>query len=459
MSGITLHVRNFRAIKSADVELADLTVLAGVNSSGKSTLVRLFHRLVCIEAEYEGYATNASHRYFLKAVMEPLKKVLLAGIRSYELKHEIEWLASPKWQLIRDGEKLFSKISKALKYIFGNSQIVEIINDPRFIDSLYAYTPDAYLDVPRLKEVKNVMQWVDEIERFFVEYYKQLVAHGKGSSTLFFSTDIGGETLDDIEKKWYNGTLFDRITWDDQKIELKITDGDVDVVDLSNKELCMGKVFSPRQSFYIAQPAVDFPSVRMRKLRLNGIEYPIANRRMIDVAVNRADIGIESIIGGSISAPKEKGYVTSSDWIYSNGEDSYSLGQCAEGIKSLATISILDRYELLDAGSLLIIDEPEVHLHPQWVVGMARVLVKLAKERNVKILITTHSPDLVHALRDFSENERFSARTCFYLASKAKATDTSYTFKGLGMEIGPIFRVFNRAKEQISEIAKSIREG
>lgn len=459
MNGLTLHVRNFRAIKSADIELADLTVLAGVNSSGKSTLVRLFHRLVCIEAEYEGYAANATHRYFLKAVMEPLKKVLLAGIRSYELKHEIEWLASPKWQLIRDGEKLFSKIVQALKYLFGESQIVEIINDPRFIDSLYAYTPDTCLDVPRLKEVKNVMQWVDEIERFFVDYYKQLVAHGKGSSALFFSADIGGETLDDIEKNWYDGTLFDRVMGKGQKIELKISDGDVNVVDLSNKELSMGKVFSPRQSFYISQPAVDFPSVKRNSLRLNGVEYPIANKRMIDVAINRADIGIESIIGGSISAPKEKGYVTSSDWIYSDGEDSYSLRQCAEGIKSLASISILDRYKLLDAGALLIIDEPEVHLHPQWVVEMARVLVRLAKERNVKVLITTHSPDLIHALRDFSENEEFSAKTCFYLASKENPTDSAYTFKGLGMEIGPIFRVFNRAKEQIRDISKSIREG
>ena len=457
--GLTLHVRNFRAIKSADVELADLTVLAGVNASGKSTLVRLFHRLVCIEAEYEGYAANATHRYFLKAVMEPLKKVLLAGIRSYELKHEIEWLASPKWQLIRDGEKLFSNIARSLKRIFENPIIVEIINDPRFIESLNAYTPNAYFNVPRLDGANNVMRWVDELERFFVGYYKQLVAHGEGSSALFFSADIGGETLDDIEKSWHDGTLFDGIIEKGPKIELKISDGDVDVVDLSNKELCMGKVFSPRQSFYISQPSVDFPSVRMRKLRLNGIEYPIANKKMVDVAIGRSDLGVESIIGGSISAPKEKGYVTPSDWIYSNGEDSYSLGQCAEGIKSLATISILDRYKLLDAGALLIIDEPEVHLHPQWVVEMARVLVRLAKERNVKILITTHSPDLVHALRDFSESEGFSAKTCFYLARKENSTDTSYTFKGLGMEIGPIFRVFNRAKEQISEIARSIREG
>jgi len=459
MNGITLHVRNFRAIKSADVELADLTVLAGINSSGKSTLVRLIHRLICIGAEYDGYAAKAAHRYFLKAIMEPLKKVLLVGNHSRELRYEIEWLASPKGQLVRDGERLFAKIAKSLKHILGNSTISDIINDPRFIDSLYGYVPNAYLKVPRLKSVNDLMSWVDELECFFGDYYRQLVGYGKGSSSLFFSADIAGETLEDIEKSWYEGTLFEEFMREERKMELRISDGDVSIVDLSDKELCMGKVFSPRQSFYISQPAVDFPSVRMRKLKLNGIEYPIANERMADATINRSNIGIESIIGGSISAPREKGYVGSSDWFYSDGVDSYRLGQCAEGIKSLATISILDRYQLLDAGALLIIDEPEVHLHPQWVVEMARVLVRLAKERKVKVLITTHSPDLVHALRDFSENENFAAKTCFYLSSKKDTADISYTFQKLGMEIGPIFRVFNRAKEQIAEIAQSIREG
>ena len=75
------------------------------------------------------------------------------------------------------------------------------------------------------------------------------------------------------------------------------------------------------------------------------------------------------------------------------------------------------------------------------------------------MLITTHSPDLVHALRDFIENENFSNQACFYLAQKESADDEGYSFRSLGMNIGPIFSVFNVAKDEIASISRRIREG
>ena len=455
---LNLHVRNFRAVKSADIELSGLTVLAGVNSSGKSTLVRLFHRLICIEAEYDGYAALDTHRYFLKSVMEPLKKTILSDIRNSSVSHDIEWLSSPKWQIPRNFERIFLNISKSLKYVLSNEAIADVLRDSRFVNSISAYVPKMYSDVPQLTNPKETSQWVDAIEQFFVNRYKMIAGRGEGSSSLYFTAEVNGETLEGIKRTGYEGTLFENTLAEKQPIELWIRDGDIDVVDINNMKLPMGRVFAPRQSFYIARPSVDFPSVRTKILKLNGVGYSIHNKGMIDDSASE-DIGVESIIGGKIAAPREKGYVATSDWLYNDGESSYNLNRCADGIKSLATISILDKYQLLNTGALLIIDEPEVHLHPQWVVEMARVLVRLAKERGVKVLVTTHSPDLVHALRDFSENENFSANTCFYLSHKAEQADTAYTFRPLGMEIGPIFTVFNRAKEQIAAIAQSIRKG
>lgn len=459
MSGLSVHVRNFRAIRSADIELSGLTVLAGVNSSGKSTLARLFHRLVCVEANYEAYAANETHRYLLKSVIEPLKKVLDTLDFSRDMKREIEWLATPKWSLIRNGARLIENIIKSLRWLLEDASVNQIVRDQRFIKSMYMYVPNECYDVPRLTNADMLAKWVDELGRFFGDYYKGLVARKEGSSVLYFTSDIAGETLDGIGRTGFEGTLLENAIDRNPSVELKISEGDVRIVDFEDSALPMGKVFSLRQSFYIGRPSVDFPSVRTRKLRLNGIEYPLAGTRMIDGFSNRPEIGVESIIGGRVSAPREKGYVATTDWLYSNGGESYRLDQCADGIKSLATISILDRYNLLDAGTLLIIDEPEVHLHPQWVVGMAHVLVRLAKERNVKVLITTHSPDLVHAIRDFSENENFADNTCFYLSHKKSDADLTYSFRKLGMDIGPIFSVFNVAKDRIAEISQTIREG
>ena len=53
---LTLRVNDSKAIKSAEIKLADVTVLAGVNASGKSTLARMFHQLINLSAFYPLYA-------------------------------------------------------------------------------------------------------------------------------------------------------------------------------------------------------------------------------------------------------------------------------------------------------------------------------------------------------------------------------------------------------------------
>ena len=52
MAGLRLKLKNFRAIANADIELADLTVLSGVNASGKSTIARIFHNFVELNRNY-----------------------------------------------------------------------------------------------------------------------------------------------------------------------------------------------------------------------------------------------------------------------------------------------------------------------------------------------------------------------------------------------------------------------
>jgi len=52
-------------------------------------------------------------------------------------------------------------------------------------------------------------------------------------------------------------------------------------------------------------------------------------------------------------------------------------------------------YVLLFAPSILLIDEPDIHLHPHIQEKLVTVLAKVARERGIKILLTTHSPFIV----------------------------------------------------------------
>ncbi len=87
----------------------------------------------------------------------------------------------------------------------------------------------------------------------------------------------------------------------------------------------------------------------------------------------------------------------------------------AEGIKSFGILQLLNKNRYLNKKYLLILDEPEVHLHPKWQLKMAKLIVKLAKEE-IKILVTSHSPYMIEALKRYSEIEKIEDKTNFYLA-------------------------------------------
>ena len=95
------------------------------------------------------------------------------------------------------------------------------------------------------------------------------------------------------------------------------------------------------------------------------------------------------------------------------------ISEAATGIKSFAYILRLLENGWLNNQTLLIIDEPEAHLHPQWIVEFARVLVHLQKELGVKVLIASHDPDMVAAIHDMSQYYHISDDTNFYIAENS----------------------------------------
>ena len=98
--------------------------------------------------------------------------------------------------------------------------------------------------------------------------------------------------------------------------------------------------------------------------------------------------------------------------------------------------------------TLLVIDEPEVHLHPQWVVEYARLIVLLNKKIGVKFLIASHHPDMISAIKYIANKEKNSSDLHFYLA-KSDKNSYQYDYKDLGLEIEDIFSSFNIALKRI----------
>jgi predicted ATP-dependent endonuclease of OLD family len=122
------------------------------------------------------------------------------------------------------------------------------------------------------------------------------------------------------------------------------------------------------------------------------------------------------------------------------------LVNTATGIKYFGIFQILSQNNYLTDRMILILDEPEVHLHPKWQLEMAKIIVELV-EKGVKIIVNSHSPYMIDALKYYSDE--LKVKTNFYLAEKNK--NEISTISDVTMDISPIF-------EKLTEPLRDLRK-
>ena len=64
--------------------------------------------------------------------------------------------------------------------------------------------------------------------------------------------------------------------------------------------------------------------------------------------------------------------------------------------------------------SVLIIDEPETNLHPEWQIKLAKILVLLNKKIGLRMYLNSHSPYFVRAMEYFSHQYDIVEKCHFY---------------------------------------------
>ena len=88
----------------------------------------------------------------------------------------------------------------------------------------------------------------------------------------------------------------------------------------------------------------------------------------------------------------------------------------ATGSKLFFIIKLLFMNGYLNKETVLVLDEPESHLHPEWVNKFAEILVLLIKEIGIHVVLTTHSPNLMLALDVCSREYSIERISHFYIA-------------------------------------------
>ena len=92
-----------------------------------------------------------------------------------------------------------------------------------------------------------------------------------------------------------------------------------------------------------------------------------------------------------------------------------------QNIKSFGVLQRLIQTDSISTFKMLIWDEPEIHLHPQWQIAFCKLIIELVA-KGIPIVVSSHSPYFVQALRYFAAAKGIEKDVRYYLAEESCET-------------------------------------
>lgn len=435
-SQIRIKTKNFRAISDADIVIDGITVVAGENGCGKSTLSKILYFFYKTASNYNSLVTRdlkqklRNIEIFLEIVISEIHTVS----EKRNTREEFEELRNLRISLDslreEDMERWVSFIQKIQNNYYSQPSLFKgktplnprISNRLKFIvrDILKLDEENSNFDTNGLP-FNRVIKLVEER---FNEAFDKIKLR---PASLFVQA---------LKNVFTDGEL---------PSKFEVYEFDEQIVAINSNTLSIP---------YVVQNVIYIDTPMAIGIEDSDIEYwedlnELLRKRGKTSFLGLSKIISDQVISGDVSLDDKS--INVSDFSYKRSDGSiYNLLDVATGVKSFAILQLLIKNGSLSDKTLLIMDEPESHLHPQWIIEYARLIVLLNKEIGVKFFIASHNPDMVSALKYISEKEGREAILNYYLAEKDNS-DFSYKYKHLGTNIDSIFQSFNIAMERITK--------
>lgn len=413
------EIKDFGPIREGTIELKPLTIFIGPNNSGKSYVAMLIHSF------FESFIPTAlltDMPYRLRSYKYRRYKYGFPGISSFESD---------------DFRGFIKEESSDLKRLIKEHKTEDEIVIPKpLIDKITIKIFNEFYE----KRLNN------EIIRSFASPLNKLIRIGKRSFALgiYFNSDAINlnyqkEKLEIEKYPQLNMDLRIKMVDKERFVVSANKKNDVYLIEVNRKmvdeapiggmvmdelfEICTSKVLEK-----LAMPCYYLPAARSGILQGHKALAAGIIERAPFVGLKKFEIPkfsgvVSDFISSILTLPQEKGTLyplaielekellkgeiilrTLEEYAYPEIQYKFldteiPLHRSSSTVSELAPFFLYLKY-IVEPGSILIIEEPEAHLHPGNQRILAKILVKLIR-RNVNIIITTHSEFLLDQLSNF----------------------------------------------------------
>lgn len=426
-------INNIGLILKAELLLNGITLIAAENDSGKSTIGKALFALIetsnSFEKEYLIEMTSRINKTFsrINNFLETYEDRVLAYEKFFIKEGVIIPTKIPFKDYINFSNKeLIENIGRVISEEINNSSILEFEKTNDFIQNLKIFYNELNNNVDSKKMSPSIIsKWemiigqiktaIEELEELTATLLK--TTNYEDIKKISFEKALKGEFKTEIKNIFLEEEDSSLVLEEKgNTTEIKFKNNKIIYATLSSKEFR-----NKYNIIYIESPLIlDYIDEICDSFRLLFSIDKTSDNRKVKVLKNNLTnknqfdivdeiLGKEEILEEII---KKIETIISGEFLFDNKNQSYSfkkdgkeieIKNTANGIKTFGIIEMLLKNKKLNENCILIIDEPEVHLHPNWQVKYAEILTIISLKLGVKILLNSHSPYFIEAIKVYSE--------------------------------------------------------
>jgi predicted ATPase len=376
---VKLEIEGIGKIQKSAIEMRGITVIAGRNNTGKSTYGKV---LYCM---FNAFFNTK------EAIRKERVDTICRIINTYS----------------REQNPFTKRLIKKLVDEIENNDIKNL-SENRIREIVCNISSGSDTEIED-EDFRNVVESIKRSISIDDEIIQKIVI------TRYFRNEFGGK-INHVNRLLASGV-----------VSLIIKEKNIDII-IENNECnkFTDNVGIRHSAIYMDTPFVmddfsmphrrSFPSINHRRNILYRLDKERSDNTAIEEAIIKQKVAnvlrnIHSIANGEFKEDKER------LMFMENGlEKPIPLFSVSTGMKPFLIIKRLLELGEIEEQDVLILDEPEIHLHPEWQLQFAKTLILLQKEFNLTILITTHSPYFLNAIEVYSK--KYERENCcnYYLA-------------------------------------------
>lgn len=386
-------IDNIGKVRKADVALTSITTIAGSNGTGKSTVGRVLVTFLNVMRQMDQFLIDKKLSYFFEELQRILKlpdswHYIATSALSRVVGKGVSLLPE-SWDTPDKVRKFLFEVAKyagAQKRLSDHAATVEVDCD-QILGKLS--------EVNSLDEHKECIKILNEV--FMSAFSRQMSpVFDHISLGRIILNDDGGEVGNSIEVK--NDHIVDFGWSSNLAAPPAFYIEPIHVLDTAP----LAKQFFFDPAFFDKYRAGTFSAQYV----ISNTDYDVAysdeeEKNSVSDLVRE----LSDIISGSIEKDEEG---VELKFVEKHGDNNIGfvhLENLASGMKTISVLVHALRNGTIRRGRIVVIDEPESNLHPEWQVKFARMLVALNKKLSVKVLLNTHSPYFLKAIEYYLEKE------------------------------------------------------